>query len=112
MRSCFCGFGVCCPQTLVLLRELVRFGSDRVVEETRDHMYNLRGLENFRYQEEGKEKGNGIREISKVRERESKAQGSEGCGCGCGFSVAGVRAPCSSVYACVGFFLCCVLFVS
>ena len=53
-------------QTLVLLRELVRFGSDRVVEETRDHMYNLRGLENFRYQEEGKEKGNGIREISKV----------------------------------------------
>ena len=41
-------------QSLVLLRELIRFGSDRVIEETRDHMYNLRSLENFRFQEDGK----------------------------------------------------------
>ncbi|MND00940.1 ENTH domain protein [compost metagenome] len=40
-------------KTLVLLRELVRFGSARVVDETRDHMYNLRSLEGFRFSEDG-----------------------------------------------------------
>src|SRR4051812_17541322 len=58
-----------CWQSLMLLRELLRFGSDRVVEETRDHMYNLRTLDRFYHQEDGKERGNGNREIErKIRE--------------------------------------------
>jgi len=51
-------------KTLVLLRELIRFGSERVIDDARDHQFNLRQLTNFSRFEDGKERGNGIREVS------------------------------------------------
>lgn len=36
-----------------------------MIDETRDHLFNLRQLENFHHTEEGKERGNGIREVAR-----------------------------------------------
>ena len=50
---------------LALLDYLVKHGSERVIEDARDHMYDLRGLSNFSYRTDGVEKGSGVREKSK-----------------------------------------------
>jgi len=50
---------------LALLDYLVKHGSERVIEDARDHMYDLRGLSNFSYRADGVEKGSGVREKSK-----------------------------------------------
>lgn len=46
-------------QGLTLLDHLVKHGSERVVEDARDHMYNIRTLTDFSYRVEGTEKGAG-----------------------------------------------------
>lgn len=45
---------------------LLRAGSDRVIQDACDHIYNIRGLQEFRYTDsEHKERGSGIRSLSK-----------------------------------------------
>lgn len=45
-------------QSLLLLTYLVKNGSERVVTNTRDHIYDLRQLENFNHFDEyGKDQG-------------------------------------------------------
>lgn len=54
-------------QSLLLLNYLVRNGSERVVTASREHIYDLRSLENYTYVDEfGKDQGINIRH--KVRE--------------------------------------------
>jgi hypothetical protein len=53
-------------QGLVLLEYLVKFGAERVVDETRDHLFRIRTLTDFTYHGEGPDKGAGIREKSKL----------------------------------------------
>ena len=54
-------------QSLLLLNYLVRNGSERVVTSSREHIYDLRSLENYSYIDEfGKDQGINIRH--KVRE--------------------------------------------
>ena len=46
------------PQSLVLLSYLIKNGSERVVTSTREHIYDLRGLENYTFTDElGKDQG-------------------------------------------------------
>lgn len=53
LESCFCLF-----QSLLLLSYLVKNGSERVVTNTRDHIYDLRQLESFsHFDEYGKDQG-------------------------------------------------------
>lgn len=57
----------CFLQSLLLLNYLVRNGSERVVTSSREHIYDLRSLENYTYIDEfGKDQGINIRH--KVRE--------------------------------------------
>ena len=45
-------------QSLLLLTYLVRNGSERVVTSAREHLYDLRGLENYTFTDEfGKDQG-------------------------------------------------------
>ena len=45
-------------QSLLLLTYLVKNGSERVVTSTREHIYDLRSLENYTYTDEyGKDQG-------------------------------------------------------
>ena len=45
-------------QSLLLLSYLIRNGSDRVVNNAREHLYDLRNLENFQaFDEFGKDQG-------------------------------------------------------
>lgn len=54
-------------QSLLLLNYLVKNGSERVVTSAREHIYDLRSLENFSYIDEmGKDQGVNIRH--KVKE--------------------------------------------
>jgi len=47
---------------LLLLNYLVKNGSERVVTSAREHIYDLRGLENYSYVDEfGKDQGINIR---------------------------------------------------
>ena len=56
-----------CFQALLLLNYLVRNGSERVVTSSREHIYDLRSLENYTYIDEfGKDQGINVRH--KVRE--------------------------------------------
>lgn len=49
-------------KSLLLLNYLVRNGSERVVTSAREHIYDLRTLENFKYMDEhGKDQGLNIR---------------------------------------------------
>ncbi|KAF4660800.1 hypothetical protein FOL47_007023 [Perkinsus chesapeaki] len=50
---------------LNLLDYLLKFGSERVVDETRDGLHRIRALQDFQYSEEGRDKGAGIREKSR-----------------------------------------------
>ena len=52
-------------KALALLEYLVRNGSERAVEDARDHMYQLRSLCDFSAHGEGKDEGLNVREISK-----------------------------------------------
>lgn len=57
----------CFSQSLLLLNYLVKNGSERVVTSTREHLYDLRGLENYTcVDEQGKDQGVNIRH--KVKE--------------------------------------------
>ena len=53
---------VCVLQALLLLQYLVRNGSERVVTSAREHVYDLKPLENFQFIDEtGKDQGlNGV----------------------------------------------------
>lgn len=49
-------------QSLLLLNYLVKNGSERVVTSAREHIYDLRGLENYSFVDEfGKDQGINIR---------------------------------------------------
>lgn len=51
-------------QSLLLLNYLVKNGSERVVTSAREHIYDLRGLENYSFVDEfGKDQGINIRYI-------------------------------------------------
>lgn len=53
-------------KALVLLEYLIKHGAERVIEESRSHMFKLKALTSFSYKdEEGREKGTGIRENAK-----------------------------------------------
>ena len=52
-----------CAQALLLLDNLIRNGSERVIDNARDHVYELRSLESFRYTDENK-KDQGINGMS------------------------------------------------
>ncbi|KAL4703371.1 hypothetical protein ACJJTC_015449 [Scirpophaga incertulas] len=55
------------PESLLLLSYLVRNGSERVVTSAREHIYDLRSLENYTYVDDlGKDQGINVRH--KVRE--------------------------------------------
>lgn len=57
-------------QSLLLLNYLVRNGSERVVTSSREHIYDLRSLENYTFTDEnGKDQGINVRH--KVTEREN-----------------------------------------
>lgn len=52
-------------QALLLLNYLVRNGSERVVTSSREHIYDLRGLENYSFIDEfGKDQGINVRYVS------------------------------------------------
>nr|CEL69431.1 TPA: KLLA0B04587p, related [Neospora caninum Liverpool] len=53
-------------KTLTLLEYLLKNGSERVVEETRENQFALRVLQQFSFTEEGRDKGAGIREKAKL----------------------------------------------
>ena len=52
-------------KSLVLLEYCIKNGSDRCGDEARSELHKVRSLEEFKYMEEGREKGAGIREKSK-----------------------------------------------
>ena len=58
-------------QALLLLQYLVRNGSERVVTSAREHVYDLKPLENFQFIDEtGKDQGlNGVLDLSSCRLR-------------------------------------------
>lgn len=51
-------FLYCCLQSLILLSYLVKNGSERVVTSAREHIFDLRRLENYTFLDEnGKDQG-------------------------------------------------------
>ena len=55
-----------CYKALNLLDYLIRNGSERSIEDSKDHMYQLRALQEFQYKSpEGKDEGINVREKSK-----------------------------------------------
>ena len=48
----------------MLLEDLIRLGSERVINDARDHLFHVRGLQDFNYydQEENKDRGAGGKE--------------------------------------------------
>ena len=49
-------------KSLLLLAYLIRNGSERVVTTAREHIYDLRGLENYKFIDElGRDQGNNVR---------------------------------------------------
>lgn len=64
---CRCIFNVVLLQSLLVLNYLIRNGSERVVTSAREHIYDLRSLENYTFIDElGKDQGVNVRH--KVRE--------------------------------------------
>ena len=59
---------VCVLQSLLLLQYLVRNGSERVVTSAREHVYDLKPLENFQFIDEtGKDQGlNGVLDLDQL----------------------------------------------
>lgn len=56
-----------CSQALLVLNYLVRNGSERVVTSAREHIYDLRGLENYTYVDEfGKDQGINVRSVKSL----------------------------------------------
>merc|ERR1719487_559091 len=53
-------------KALNLLEYLLKSGSERCIDESRDNLYKIRSLEGFHHEEEGKDKGVGVREKAKV----------------------------------------------
>ena len=53
-------------KSLTLIEFLVKNGNERVVEETRDHIYSIRPLQDFNYYEGNVDKGSGVREKAKA----------------------------------------------
>lgn len=61
-------------QSLLLLNYLVRNGSERVVTSSREHVYDLRSLENYTFVDEnGKDQGINVRHKVKKKEKEGVA---------------------------------------
>lgn len=54
-----------CYKSLCLLEYLICNGSERAVEDARDHMYQLRSLGDFQYSHEGTDHGINVREKSR-----------------------------------------------
>jgi hypothetical protein len=50
-------------QALTLLEHLIKNGTERVVENARDHMFKLRSLTNFSYHDGSQDKGAGGKEM-------------------------------------------------
>merc|ERR1719161_3279262 len=53
-------------KALNLLEYLLKSGSERCIDEARDNLYKIRSLEGFHHEEEGKDKGVGLREKAKA----------------------------------------------
>lgn len=54
------------PQALSLLDYLIRNGSERVIDDARDHVYQIRTLNDFQYTEPGTGVDHGINGASAV----------------------------------------------
>merc|ERR1719440_795358 len=53
-------------KTLNMLDHMIRNGSDRVIEDARDHLREIKGLQKFEYIDpEGKDSGANVREKAK-----------------------------------------------
>merc|ERR1712072_716379 len=52
-------------KALSLLEHLIKNGAERCVDEARERIYTIRTLTEFRYNENGSEKGTGVREKAK-----------------------------------------------
>ena len=50
---------------LTLLDVLLKHGSERVVDDARDHLFRIRTLTDFTHHEDGSDKGAGVREKAK-----------------------------------------------
>lgn len=53
-------------KTLTLLEYLLKNGNEKVVDETRENLYKIKRFYDFHFTEEGRDKGNGIREKAKI----------------------------------------------
>ena len=53
-------------KTLMLVENLLKLGSTRVVQHIRDETFKIRLLTDFEYREKGEEKGHGIRERARM----------------------------------------------
>ena len=58
-------FIISCAQGLVLLEALIKNGSERCVNDARDHVFRIRTLTDFTHTSEGRDQGAGIREKAK-----------------------------------------------
>lgn len=90
-------------QSLLLLNYLVRNGSERVVTSSREHIYDLRSLENYTFiDENGKDQGINVRhkvrdlidfiqDDEKLREERKKAKKNKDKYIGMSSDIAGLR---------------------
>lgn len=53
-------------KTLTLIQFLIKNGNERVVEECRDHLHQIRPLQDYNYYESTVDKGSGVRDLSKA----------------------------------------------
>lgn len=53
-------------KTLTLIQFLIKNGNERVVEECRDHLHQIRPLQDYNYYEGTVDKGSGVRDLSKA----------------------------------------------
>ena len=53
-------------KSLVLLEYCLKYGSERVCNEARSDSFRIRPLQDFKFMEEGRDKGSGIREKAKL----------------------------------------------
>lgn len=56
---------MCVGKTLTLIEFLIKNGSERVIEATRDRLHKIRSLQDFNYYEGTVDKGSGVREKAK-----------------------------------------------
>ncbi|KAH8740779.1 hypothetical protein FG386_002741 [Cryptosporidium ryanae] len=52
-------------KTLILIEYLLKNGLERFIDDTKENIYRIRSLQDFYYNEEGRDKGAGIRDKSK-----------------------------------------------